>query len=49
MPNLGNQIKSLKSIFGLSNSLKSNLSELKKKEKNKEKKKICRKCYCFKR
>ena len=35
MPNLGNKIKPLKSIFGLSNSLKSNLAELKKKENNK--------------
>ena len=32
MPNLGNKIKSLTSIFGLSNSLKSSLSELKKKK-----------------
>ena len=34
MSNLANKNKSLKSIFGLSNSVKSNLSELKK-EKNK--------------
>ena len=27
MPNLGNKIKSLKSIFGLNSSLKSSLSE----------------------
>ena len=29
MPNLGNKIKSLKRIFGLTSCLKSNLSELK--------------------
>ena len=32
MPSLDNKIKSLKSIFGLSVSLKSNLSELKVRE-----------------
>ena len=30
MPNLGNKIKSLKSIFGINSDLKTNLSELKK-------------------
>ena len=35
MSNLGNKTKSLKSIFGLNSSLKSNLSELNKKKNNK--------------
>ena len=39
MSNLGNKIKSLKSILGLNSSLESNLSELKKKRRiNKRKK-----------
>ena len=33
MPNLGNKIKSSKSIFGLNSSLKSGLSELNLREK----------------
>ena len=41
MPNFGNKIKSIKSIFGLNNSVKSGLSELKK-EKFEQKKKTYR-------
>ena len=48
MPNFGNKIKSLGSIFGLNSSLKINFRILKK-EKFKQKKKIYRKSYCFKR
>ena len=45
MSNLDNKIKSLKSIFGLTSSLKNY-----KKENFKQKKqKICRKPYCLKR
>ena len=48
MSNLGNKIRSLKSIFGLNRSLKSALSELKR-EEFQQKKKICRKSSCLKR
>ena len=43
MPNLGNKIKSLKSIFGLSSSPKISLSALKKEKFKQTNKKICRK------
>ena len=42
MPSFGNKIKALKSVFGLSNSVKSSLSELKKRDTYRKKKKTYR-------
>ena len=39
MPSFGNKMKAIKSIFGLSSSIKSNLSELNKKQTKKIKRK----------
>ena len=46
MPSFGNNIKAIKSNFGLNSSIKSNLSELNKKQKN-QKQKTCRKSHHF--